>query len=219
MATVSISGSVGKDAKNSPSDVTTIKNLLNIQTGAGLTVDGVCDQATIDAIIAFQKTFLSHPDGRIDPGGSTLHRLAAEKLVQLPQMSGLGYYPYSTDDRQYGTSDTIDTILDVTKTFRLNMPDLQIGVGDISFEKGGHMAPHSSHQHGQQVDIRPLRTDKLHLPCDFHDATYSREFTTLLAESFLVHRNVKRILFNDPLIKGVHPFVGHNNHLHVETRK
>src|SRR6185369_10564364 len=39
VATVSISGSVGKDAKNSPSDVTTIKNLLNIQTCAGLTVD------------------------------------------------------------------------------------------------------------------------------------------------------------------------------------
>lgn len=222
--TAFISASVGRGGVNRSADVITIQTLLNNRAHAGLKVDGACGHHTIQAILNFQKTFLSNPDGRVDPGGASWRRLtgqvaAGPKLVQLPQVCGFGYYSYSAADREFGTDDTIQTIRDVAQTFRLNLPDVQIGIGDISLEHGGHMSPHSSHRNGQQVDIRPLRTDKMHRPCDYHDSVYSRDYTRLLAKSFLAHRDVKRILFNDSQIQGVHPFVGHDNHLHVEMYK
>ena len=219
----SIGASVGLGGMNRSADVITIQKLLNKRAHAGLGVDGVCGHNTIQAILDFQKTFLPNPDGRVDPGGSTWRRLsspaATSMLVQLPQMSGLGYYSYSTADRQFGTADAIQAIRDVALTFRLNLVSVQIGIGDISFEHGGQMSPHASHRNGRQVDIRPLRTDQMHLPCDYHDSAYSRDYTRLLAQSFLAHRNVRHILFNDSQIQHVHSFAGHDNHLHVEMRK
>jgi hypothetical protein len=223
VAVANISASVGRGGANRPVDVATIQNLLNRRTGARLRADGVCGQKTIAAILGFQKTFLSTPDGRVDPNGSSWHRLlkaaTALELLQLPQISGHGYYSYSSADRQFGTVDTIQAISDVASSFCFNMPRIQIGIGDISFEHGGQMSPHVSHRKGLQVDIRPLRTDMMHLPCDYRDHVYSREYTRLLAQSFLAHRNVKRILFNDSRIHGVHPFAGHDNHMHVEMHK
>lgn len=54
---------------------------------------------TISAIIAFQSKFLSAPDGRVDLGGVTWTKLAASDFVQLPQVSGFGYYTYSVGTR------------------------------------------------------------------------------------------------------------------------
>lgn len=223
-ATTSISASVGRGGVNRSTDVTTVQHLLNVKTKAGLKEDGSCGPKTISAILAFQKTFLPNPDGKIDVGGSSWRHLTGQgpavlTLVQLPQACGFGYYSYSTSDRQFGTTDAVQTLLDVSKTFRLNVPDIQIGIGDMSFEHGGHMSPHATHQNGRQIDIRPLRTDKMHSPCNYKDDIYSRDYTRLLVNSFLAHSNVRRILFNDPQIKGVHPYSGHDNHLHVETHK
>ena len=220
ISAVGISASVGRGGVNRSMDVMTIQKLLNNKTHAGLIADGVCGQKTIEAILAFQRTFLPNPDGRIDPGGSSWRRLAAgPHLVQLPQVCGIGYYSYAAADRQFGTEHTMQAIRDVARTFLSNLPAVQIGIGDISFEHGGHMAPHVTHRNGQQADIRPLRTDAMHLQCDYHDPTYSRDYTRLLASSFLAHRNVRRILFNDSHIHGVHPFAGHDNHLHVEMHR
>jgi peptidoglycan hydrolase-like protein with peptidoglycan-binding domain len=215
-----ISGSVGRGGVNRSSDVITVQTLLNSNAGAGLKADGGCGPKTLQAILNFQKGFLPNPDGRIDPGGTSWRRLKGiasnePKLIQLPQMCGLGYYSYSTEDRQFGTEVTIQTILDVGRSFRFNMPAVEIGIGDMSFALGGHMSPHTTHQDGKQVDIRPLRTDGMRLPCAYQNSVYSREYTTLLAKSFLAHRNVRQILFNDSKIPGVHYFQGHDNHLHV----
>ena len=140
------------------------------------------------------------------------------QLQLLPQVSNNGYYSYSPAARQYGTSATIQAIVDVCRTFRLNMPDVVIGVGDISFKAGGPMPPHASHKDGRQVDIRPLRADRKRLPVDISDAQYSRELTRLLVEALQAHDNVTGILFNDTAIKGVTKWAGHNNHLHVKMK-
>jgi len=133
-------------------------------------------------------------------------------------VSGAGYYTYSPSSRQYATFPTIEVILDVGLEQSLNMPGAPIGVGDMSFEHGGLMPPHHSHQHGRSIDIRPLRKDRHRSPTNIHLASYDQEATRLLVEALLAHRNVQRILFNDPKIKGVHFFAGHDNHLHVETK-
>lgn len=77
-----ISGSVGRGGDNRPQDVRLIQQLLNKQwiTGEPSTnaeVNGVMGGETISRIEAFQSRILqmSHPDGRIDPGGATFNAL------------------------------------------------------------------------------------------------------------------------------------------------
>ena len=141
------------------------------------------------------------------------------RLVQLPR-SGQGYYSYEPGNQQFGTAGTIQTILQIARTFYYNMPEVQLGIGDISLIHGGSMRPaHMSHTSGLNVDIRPLRIDHKHSPCNYHESGYDRGLTQLLVSSFLAHRNVARILFNDPQIRGVSPFRGHDNHLHVVMNK
>lgn len=78
---VRITGSVGESdathaAPNVADDVILIQRLFNaIGTRPLLAVNGVADQKLKDAITRFQSTFMSDPDGRIDPGGGTLRRL------------------------------------------------------------------------------------------------------------------------------------------------
>jgi hypothetical protein len=68
---------------NRPPDVTTVQELLNnVPTGSGgpvppLAVDGLCGPKTIGAIQRFQRHHFGWPgtDGRVDPGGPTLHKL------------------------------------------------------------------------------------------------------------------------------------------------
>jgi len=216
-----IVASVGESGENRAEDVAIIQALLNEKSGAKLVVDKRCGPMTIQAIRNFQKAFLARPDGRVDPGGMTWKKLSAStllSLVQLPQTRGLGYYSYSPGTRQYGTAQTIQTLREVAGTFRRNAPQILIGIGDISFSNGGHMDPHVTHQHGTNADIRPLRKDNKLLPTTITDPSYSSEATKLLVQSLLAHRNVRRILFNDMAIHGVHFFAGHHNHLHVEMR-
>ncbi len=230
-----IKGPVGKGVPHSSvDDVIVIQTLLKKAGNDPGKVDGRCGPKTISAIIAFQSKFLSAPDGRVDLGGVTWTKLAASDFVQLPQVSGFGYYSYSVGTRQYGTAQTIQALRDVAGTFRLNAlqqnsgptsvgvgvgcTERIIAIGDISFQNGGHMDPHTTHQKGTNVDIRPLRKDKQQAPVSITDEAYSAEDTGLLVRCLLAHSNVRRILFNDTSIPGVHFFVGHHNHLHVEMR-
>lgn len=221
---VTISGSVGSGGKNNMADVFAIQNLLNKWTTPPITVNGICSgtaaDPTVAAIKSFQSRFSSNPDGRVDPGGGTLRRLKQEPLVQLPQNStGLGYYSYSGGARQWGTRATIDALGELGRQFFLNNPTTQMGIGDISFEFGGVMSPHSSHQAGRHIDLRPLRLDRAQVRVDYTDTTnYDQANTKLLIELFLSHRNVSAILFNDPVISaldGVSWYRGHDNHFHV----
>ena len=220
----SISSSVGERGINRFTDVKMVQSLLNTK-GARLVPDGACGPKTIQAIRDFQKTFLAQPDGRVDVGGATWHRLnngaalVQPALVQLPQQCGFGYYSYSSGDRQYGTPETIKALQQVAMTFRNNLPAVQIGIGDMSFVDGRVMSPHQSHRSGRNVDIRPLRKDNQNSPVTITDQHYSRENTHLLVESLLAHRNVSKILFNDTKIKGVVLYAGHHNHMHVEFRQ
>lgn len=219
---MNIKASVGSGGINRPDDVGVVQALLNAGHDPHLKVDKGCGPNTIAAIIAFQKTFLSHPDGRVDPGGATWRRLSrrsAVSLVQLPQMSGFGYYSYSDALRQFGTSKAIQTVKDVAGQLRSNLPNVLLGIGDISFANGGTMQPHHTHRDGREIDIRPLRKDKKHLPVTIFDVNYSRDLTKLLVENLLTHSNVKSILFNDSQIKGVTPWPGHDNHLHVHIKE
>lgn len=221
MSTTTLLSSVGQGSVNRPDDVGLVQTLLNRATSTKLLVDKSCGPKTLAAIVAFQKTFLANPDGRVDPNGVTWRKLSALHFALLPQQSGRGYFTYSELGRQYGTATTLKTILDVCRNVRFNDSRLVVGVGDISFEKGGSMLPHHTHQHGTNADFRPVRKDGKQGKTDgltITDPQYDRERTALVIRSFLAHTNVRRILFNDTKIPGVHPYPGHDNHFHVEMK-
>ena len=147
---------------------------------------------------------------------------------QLPPV-GPGFYTYyATDARgrldappgyhRYALPDVIRAIQSVAAEWlRLNPHGPRLGIGDLSLLGGGRTSRHGAHQNGLEVDIRPLRSDGRELPATFSDPTYSRALTQQLVD--VINRNpilqVRVILFNDRGVRGVTPYAGHDNHLHV----
>lgn len=226
MATT-ITASVGTGGKNNSADVIAIQTLLNKWVTPPIAVTGTCagdnaEDPTIKAIKSFQARFSKSPDGRVDAGGGTLKKLDMEPLFLLPQ-AGFGYYPYGKSDttkRQWGTANTVKAVVDTAMWFNWAYPDALVGVGDISFEFGGYMDPHSTHQKGLHVDVRPCRKDNNKIGVLYTDTTnYDQEKTQFLIELFLEDDNVEQILFNDPVIrkavKRVSWSKGHDDHFHV----
>lgn len=241
-----ISASVGNGGVNKPEDMRLVEDLLCGNHDYSLrrqylpptSIDpGICDPVLAEAILDFQKGFMSTPTGRVDPPSgrlTDLNRLTWELLARPPlkplaQVRGRGYYSYAASpNRQYGTPMTIQTLEQTAGTFffkmgynRLALPGnlayREIGIGDISLAKGGPLAPHSEHRWGTDVDIRPLRKDGKRLPVSIGDRLhYDQDATRVLVESLLSHPNVVRILFNDTKIRGVARAPGHDNHLHVD---
>jgi Penicillin-insensitive murein endopeptidase len=223
---VSIIGSVGENGKNNLSDVTAVQTLLNKYVDPKLTINGVCsgkaDDLTVIAIKSFQSKYTASPDGRVDAGGGTLRKLNAEPLILLQQSGGFGFYSYGskTQDRQWGTQKTIQTLENVATDFWFAYPTAKLGYGDISFQFGGTMSPHSTHKDGRNVDVRPCRKNDEQLPVSYTDADYDFDKTKYLVETFLCQLNVKSILFNDKEIQKIDKTLvksctGHDNHLHI----
>lgn len=72
---ITLSDSVGLRGHNTPADVKAVQALLNQHRFACGQEDGLCGKRTVQAIIAFQASFLRAPDGKIDPAGKTLAKL------------------------------------------------------------------------------------------------------------------------------------------------
>jgi N-acetyl-anhydromuramyl-L-alanine amidase AmpD len=63
--------SVGKGGRNHKRDVEKAQVMLLLHGYKTGCVDGSCGKRTINAILAFQKTYMANPDGLIDPEGET----------------------------------------------------------------------------------------------------------------------------------------------------
>ena len=72
---ISITASVGKKGKNNEDDVRCVYSLFNKIRKKKFEVCEQCSPELIQAIKNFQKSFMSKPDGRIDPDGKTLKKL------------------------------------------------------------------------------------------------------------------------------------------------
>ena len=75
---ISITKSVGRFGSNLKSDTKKVQMALSAAfPSKSLVVDGLCGRNTIATIEKFQRRFMRRPDGRVDPGGTTLRRLNA----------------------------------------------------------------------------------------------------------------------------------------------
>jgi penicillin-insensitive murein DD-endopeptidase len=219
-----ISAPVGRGATNGSADVKLVQALLN-RAGAGIEEDGNCGRATISAIEEYQRNWSKHPDGRVDPRGTTWkhllegrYRINRMSYSLLPQASG-DYYSYSSMDRQFGTAATIAALLRIAQKFAAKYPGILLGIGDMSLASGAEMFPHKTHRNGRNADLRPLRQDGKRLPVTIFDAEYSRERTSALVDIMRTDVNFKSVLFNDAAIAGVIHWEGHDNHLHLSMKE
>jgi len=82
-----LQSSVGEKGKNLRSDVETVQSLLKSKGFDPKGVDGICGKETIAAIRRFQATFLTNPDGLIEPGRKTWQKLASTGGAADPDLS------------------------------------------------------------------------------------------------------------------------------------
>ena len=95
-----------------------------------------------------------------------------------------------------------------------------IEIGDASLSTGRSLlSQHTSHRGGSSVDFRPLKTSMVAGSLTWRSPNYDRSATQRFVDTLRSTGGVQTILFNDPLIKGVTPYRGHDNHLHVKFRQ
>ena len=124
---IGISHSVGNGGGNVPPDVTLIQSLLNLAHNKlqhssiifflprKLREDGFCGQFTQQAIKNFQQSVLkfSSPDGRVDPGGRTIHALYLTAYGSTSNIASgthrIKHSPMTHTKRPHGTAENYGT--------------------------------------------------------------------------------------------------------------
>ena len=119
-------------------------------------------------------------------------------------------------DRFYAQQSTIEALNNLGAAWKASGESSNIVITEISKEVGPTPG-HQTHQDGIDVDIRPMRiSGSGSVP--YTSSNYDQPSTQKLVDLILAQNPKARILFNDPNIKGVTPFKGHDDHLHVELR-
>lgn len=140
-------------------------------------------------------------------------------LPQSPDDSG--YYVYGTPSDgagQYAHPALLSVLLFVEREWQF-VDNRKFGIGNISLAGGPKFPKHGTHKNGLQVDVRAIRTDGKRKGVDrSEEKEYDQAATAKLIALFFSHPSVVTILFNDPKIPGVRPWVDHDDHFHVAIR-
>ncbi|MFI6015242.1 penicillin-insensitive murein endopeptidase [Streptomyces sp. NPDC051243] len=165
-------------------------------------------------------------DGVIGPATWAYLRVAAglDKdpaiSAQLPAQ-GPGFYADGRRDRQFARSETIRALLAAAQGWHRSHPDgPRIGIREISLRGGGPISGHGSHRLGLDVDIRPVRADGQEAPARWDRPGYAQSLTQELVDRLRGNGvlPVHFVLFNDPGVRGVRQWAGHDDHLHVRFK-
>ncbi len=194
---------------------------------------GIFGPKTQTALIQFQIKHELEPNGILtDETYRALFKSPAPTVSVKPNgtdktidfvlpISGEGFRTYNREQHgadQFGTQRTINSIIALAKDWFLKHPEVRLQFGDISRRWGGKFPPHTSHQNGRDVDVRPIRKDNqmaavtINQPA--YDAKRTEEFVKLVRSKF----PDAKILFNDSNLirKGwTKKATGHDNHLHI----
>jgi hypothetical protein len=121
--------------------------------------------------------------------------------------------------RLYGNERTIRTIVSVIEAYRAANPKApRVVVGDISFEGGGPMDAHVSHQNGLDVDIYYPRLDRSLREAKLSSAIDRRLSQDLLDRFIAAGASIVFVGYATGLHgpeKIVVPYPNHENHMHV----
>ncbi len=151
-----------------------------------------------------------------------------ERGVLLPK-EGPGFYTYNPNTqvfpndvrRRWGTDRLVRDLADLTEWWNVQHPKgPRLGIGDMSWEHGGPLDNHASHQAGVDVDIRLPRRDGVEGAAD--PSNYDRAMTQSIIDWWTARGTIDYIFYgpNLQLTGNAHVMVwpNHDDHLHVRVR-
>ena len=134
---------------------------------------------------------------------------SSKGFVQLPD-TGKGYGSYNRDpkgDDNWGTRSFVEDLISMAAKWSERSPDYSILFGDLSRKEGGKLAPHQTHQKGDDVDLVLLVGGKIVSDMvnpwnkDNYDKDVCQEFVDFLKDEF---PQFDEILFGDENIVNLH---------------
>lgn len=191
---------------------------LNAKRRLNLAVDGIFGSGTHSAVVAFQQHAGIAADGIVGP--TTWRNLIWH--YDYPSLSGMcDKDPDGNGTANWGTGAAIGQLEAAVSNF--GTADGPVPLGDVSFEHGGDIPGHASHEVGLDVDVWPIRTDNAQCTAGritWESGTYDRAATRRLAQAIrnTAPGHVALIFFNDPVLisEGLtSQYPNHDNHLHV----
>lgn len=201
--------------------VKALQHLLNAKRGAGLAVDGVFGGGTATAVKAFQTHAGIEADGIV--GATTWRNLLWHyEHVDFGAGTLCDQNPDGNTTANWGTAAAVGQLEAAAAAFAAT-GNGRVPVGDLSWEHGGDIAGHASHEVGLDADLWPIRTDSAQCSAGritWESSTYDRAATRKLVQEIRAKApgHIKLIYFNDPVLiqEGlVRSYPNHDNHLHV----
>lgn len=193
---------------------------LNKKRHSGLTVDGIFGGGTDSAVKTFQSHAAITADG--DVGATTWRNLLWH--FALPSWTNLcDQNPDGNASANWGTGSAIGQLEAASASFA-GTGQGRLPVGDISYEHGGEIPDHASHELGVDVDVWPIRTDSAQCSASritWQSSTYDRAATRQLVKAIRATGRVSLVYFNDPTLinEGLTTqYPNHDNHLHIRYR-
>jgi hypothetical protein len=198
--------------------VKVVQRQLNDKRRAGLAVDGVLAGATATAVRSFQHHAGLTRSGVVD--ASTWRYLIGHFESPLFGRWMCGYEA-GNGPAHWGTGAAIGAVRAAAVT--VGQAGLgPVAIGDVSFEHGGDMPGHDTHERGLDVDVRIMRRDDRQCQWggNYRMAVYDRSATRgfIKAVRAAAPGHIKVIYFNDPVLirEGLTRwYAGHDDHVHV----
>jgi peptidoglycan hydrolase-like protein with peptidoglycan-binding domain len=199
--------------------VLAVQELLREKRAAGVPLDGMFGTATASAVVAFQKHMGLTASGAVDEASWR----ALLWHFELPTFSSSALCDYSVGNgpANWGTASATAWI-EAAGAAMVKAGYGRVAVGDASFEHGGDIPGHESHERGMDVDLRPMRdaNDQCSWATTYRLTSYDRTATRALVKAIRATAagHVKLIYFNDPVLVGeglTKAYAGHDDHLHV----
>jgi peptidoglycan hydrolase-like protein with peptidoglycan-binding domain len=202
--------------------VRAVQHQLNQKRSARLHVDGTFGTMTVSAVVAFQRHAGLVADGVMN--SATWRNLIWHYEYANFAPASLCDYTDTTGNgtkANWGTAAAIGQ-MEAAAAAGYRAGTGAIGVGDISLEHGGNIAGHTFHERGLEVDLRPIRRDRLQCRwgTSWRWTSYDRTATRVLVRALRAAApgHLRLIYFNDPILirEGLTRwYTGHDGHLHV----
>lgn len=200
--------------------VAAVQKLLNRKRGTGLTVNASFDANTRKAVTSFQAHMGLSATGVVNT--ATWRNLVWHFVRPNFALPGLCNYNGGSAGADWGTGSTAGTLERAGGLFRQRVAS-RIAIGDISWEHGGDIVLHATHEVGLDADIALVRKDRFQCSnpgIGYRSVQYDRAATRELIHAIYdaAPHQVKLIYFNDPVLVNeglVRAYPNHNHHLHV----
>jgi peptidoglycan hydrolase-like protein with peptidoglycan-binding domain len=201
--------------------VKALQSQLNAKRGAGLSVDGAFGAGTQTAL----RTFQSHAGIGVDgvAGPTTWKNLLWHyENINFGPGTMCAKSPDGNVNAHWATAGAVAQLEAAAATFA-GTGNGPLPVGDASFEHGGDIPGHASHEVGMDIDVWPIRTDSAQCTAGritWQSGTYDRAATRRLVQEIRAKApgHVALIFFNDPQLisEGLTTsYPNHDNHLHI----